>query len=336
MDGTRGRALGNAWLDWLRLRDEGMLKTVQCDLCAADDTELVYEEKDYLHHTDGTFSLVRCRRCGLMYLNPRPSVEEMPRYYPESYEPHRPIDSQSPLLVRLEHRYAMHKHCRAIIAHTSVGSGRILEIGCSTGSFLAAMRARGWLAHGIEISSNAARYAQRERGLDVFVGTLDKAHYPRSHFDVVALWNVFEHLHRPKATLTEIARILKPTGLLAMSIPNPDSIEAKVFGQYWAGLDAPRHLYIYTQRTIRKALAETGFDMERVISFSGRHHVLALSTNHWLDQTAIGPERLRHLLKQAISSFPARLLTLPYYILASKLNQNSVMTVLARRRKEII
>jgi uncharacterized Zn finger protein len=62
---------------------EPELETISCDLCGSDDTDLVFEERDYLHRIDGTFHLVRCRQCGLMYLNPRPTPEEMACYYPE-------------------------------------------------------------------------------------------------------------------------------------------------------------------------------------------------------------------------------------------------------------
>lgn len=313
---------------------EPELETISCDLCGSDDTDLVFEERDYLHRIDGTFRLVRCRQCGLMYLNPRPSPEEMARYYPEDYAPHQPVDGHPSVIARLEYWYGMYKPCRAINARTYGKGGRLLDVGCSTGRFLDAMRRRGnWEPYGVEISANAARCARERLGLDVFVGTLHQAHYPDRFFDAVTMWNVLEHLHQPRATLVEIARIAKPGSLLAISIPNPDCIEARLFGRYWAGFDAPRHLYIYSRQTVKKVLALTGFEVEQIRSFSGRHHVLALSVGHWLDQ-AIASDRLRRLLKRAISSFGARLLTFPYYAVASRLNQNSVMTVFARRKGE--
>jgi len=312
---------------------EGILETVNCDLCASNDTDLVFEERDYLHHIDGTFYLVRCRRCGLMYLNPRPTAEEIVRYYPRDYRPHQPINKDASLLMRLENWYGMYKLCRAVTTHANVKSGRILDIGCSTGSFLDAMRGRGWKTYGVDIGTEAARYAREHLGLDVFVGTLHEACYPDEFFDVVTLFNVFEHLHQPQATLVEVARVIKPGGLLVISVPNPACIEARIFGRYWAGLDPPRHLYIHSRFTIEKALALTGFEMERMMSFTGRHHVLALSLGTWLNQVRLN-DKVRDWLKRAVSSFPARLLTFPYYVIASRLNQNSDMTVFARRRGE--
>ncbi|HXF69362.1 MAG TPA: class I SAM-dependent methyltransferase [Thermoflexus sp.] len=307
------------------------METVACDLCGADDTEPVCVVRDRLHHIDGTFYLVRCRRCGLMYLNPRPTFEEMSRYYPRDYHAYRVVDDRLPLLNRLDYRYGINKRCRAVVAHTGLRGGRILDIGCATGSFLDAMRRYGdWEPYGVEIDAEAANYARAHLGLDIFIGTLADAHYPDAFFDVVTLWNVFEHLHQPQATLVEINRILREGGWLIMSVPNPDCIEAKLLGCYWAGLDAPRHLYIYSQRTLGQALARAGFTMRKIISFTGRYHVLALSLEFVIDDK-ISSEKWRRWLKGVIRSIPMRLLALPYYAIADRLNQSSVMTVFAQR-----
>jgi 2-polyprenyl-3-methyl-5-hydroxy-6-metoxy-1,4-benzoquinol methylase len=309
-----------------------VIETVNCDLCDANDTELVFEEKDRLYHVDGTFHLVRCRQCGLMYLNPRPTIEEMANYYPSDYQPYSPINEHPSILARMDYQYGVNKRCRAVIARAGAKGGRILDIGCSTGGFLDAMRRQGnWEPYGVEINPGAANYARERLGLNVFAGTLAEAHYPDAFFDVVTLWNVLEHLHQPRATLAEIARTTRPGSLLSISIPNPDCIEAKLFGRYWAGLDAPRHLYLYSRSTIERVLDLTGFEMGEIVSFTGRHHVLALSVGEWVDDK-VGSERRRHWLKRAVSSFPLRLLTLPYYTVADRWNQSSVMTVFAWRQ----
>ncbi len=305
------------------------MERVNCDLCGADDAEPLLEEKDRLHHIEGTFTLVRCRQCGLMYLNPRPTPEEMVRYYPQEYMPYTPAcDHPSPLL-RLDRRYGQVKRRRAVIARAGK-PGRILDVGCAAGLFLDEMRRAGWESYGVEINEQAARYGQERLGLNISVGTLREAAFPDRFFNVVTLWNVLEHLHRPQETLTEIARITRPDGWLIVTIPNPDSIEARLFGPCWLGWDAPRHLYIYTQETLGRALERAGFTPVEVASFTGRHSVLALSMDCWLEERW-GNGRLVHWAKRAIHSIPARLLTLPYYLVVDRWNQSSVMTVFARR-----
>lgn len=307
------------------------METVVCDLCGANDTEAVFVERDRLHHIDGTFYLVRCRQCGLMYLNPRPTLEEMRRYYPNDYHAYNVVfDGRLPFTTRLEYQYGINKRCRAVIARAGLKYGRILDIGCATGTFLDAMRRRGWDTYGVEINAEAANYAREHLGLKVFVGTLIDAHYPDSFFDVVTMWNVLEHLHHPQATLFEISRIIRKKGTLVISLPNPDCIEAKIFGRYWAGLDAPRHLYIYSRHTLQRALALAGFVVREIVSFMGHYHVLTLSLRFWLDDK-VSNKRLRLWLNRILNFLPLRLLMVPYYAIADHLNQSSVMTIFAQR-----
>lgn len=308
------------------------MRKVRCDFCKADDYELMFELKDYLHHIEGTFRLVRCRRCGLIYLNPQPTREELRKYYPNDYHAYKPLSSVSSPFERLDRYYGIDKRCRAVVKRLKERKGRVLDIGCATGEFLYSMRRYGnWELYGVEPNVEAAMYARNVLGLNVFIGTLFEAQYPNAFFDVVTLWNVLEHLHYPLLTLREIARIIKPSGLLVISIPNPESIEARIFGRYWAGFDAPRHLFIYPLSTLKKALDLVGFDVKKVRSFTGRYHVLALSIGHWLD-AHISNEKRAAFLKRAISSFFFRVLTYPYYILAGWWNISSVATVFAVAR----
>lgn len=307
------------------------MEWVTCDLCGADDTELVYEEKDRLHQLNGIFYLVRCRRCGLMYVNPRPTPEEISYYYPKDYHAYK-IPSKNSLLARLDYYYGMHKRCKAVITQSGLRSGRVLDIGCSFGGFLDFMRRYGeWDLYGVEINAEAASYAIERLGLNVFIGNLQDACYPSEFFDIITLWNVLEHLHCPQSTLFEINRIIRPGGLLVISLPNLHSIEAKIFGRYWAGLDAPRHLYIYTLDTLNQALSLAGFAINRIASFSGHHSVLFLSLCFWLDEK-MPNSWLGKWLKKIIGSLPVRLLTFPYYVIADRLNQTSIVTIFATRK----
>ncbi len=307
------------------------METVSCNLCGADDSKLVLEGKDRLHGIEGTFRLVRCRHCGLIYLNPRPGRDEMARYYPSDYIAYyRAIEDEPSFLRRLDRRYGLHKRCREVIRRVG-GPGHLLDVGCATGVFLDGMRQRGWTVAGIEVNAEAARYAQKRLGLEVFVGELEEAGYPDAGFDVVTLWDVLEHVRDPRRTLEEIARILQPSGLLVLSLPNPDCLEARLFGLYWAGWDVPRHLYIFSRSVLERLLAEAGFQLQEVSSFTGRYYVLVLSTQLCLAEH-LASQRLRQLILAVMRSWPARALALPWYALADRWNQSSVMTVFARRR----
>jgi len=306
------------------------VETVDCNLCGADDGELVLEGHDRLHGIGGTFRLVRCRRCGLIYLNPRPTAAEMKRYYPNNYISYTPaIEDEPRFWRRLDRRYGLYRRCRAVISRAS-RLGRLLDVGCATGIFLDGMRCRGWETWGVEPNAGAARYAQDHLGLNVFVGELEGAAFPDRFFDVITLWDVLEHVRDPRRTLGEIARILRPGGLLVLSLPNPDCLEARLFGSYWAGWDVPRHLYVFSRPVLERLLAETGFQIQEMSSFTGRYHVLVLSTQLWLAEH-LTSQRLRQLILAVMRSWPARALALPWYALADRWNQSSIMTVFARR-----
>jgi SAM-dependent methyltransferase len=174
----------------------------------------------------------------------------------------------------------------------------------------------------------AARYARARFGLQVFHGPLEDAQFPDGSFDAVAMWDVLEHVHRPRQTLREIHRVLKPNGVLVFRLPVLDSWDRKLFGPYWSGWDAPRHLTLFSRRTLAMILAQTGFRVERIACTSGGYPTFALSLRFWArDHLSIpAQERLRRILE----SLPVRLVVAPYFYLVDRLGKSTVVTVVAR------
>jgi SAM-dependent methyltransferase len=141
---------------------------------------------------------------------------------------------------------------------------RILDVGCATGDLLAAIRARGNLAvTGVEPSEDAARSA-RARGLDVRTGFLEDAEFPDGAFDTLVASHTLEHVPDPLAFLREARRVLSSRGVLLLWLPNADSVEARFFGRYWIGYDAPRHLTDFTPATLRRSLVAADFEIRSI------------------------------------------------------------------------
>jgi SAM-dependent methyltransferase len=151
----------------------------------------------------------------------------------------------------------VNRRCRDAMRLTTCG--RVLDIGCGTGEFLAAMRRLGWDTHGVEPNEGAAAYAREKLGLDVRADDLQNLDLPDCSFDLVTLWTVLEHLHDPGSVLRTARRILRPSGLLIISIPDIQSLDARCFGTSWVGYDTPRHLYVFSRDNIRSLLAQAGF-----------------------------------------------------------------------------
>ncbi|MBN1139594.1 MAG: class I SAM-dependent methyltransferase, partial [Anaerolineae bacterium] len=217
------------------------MEHVACNLCGLDDSAPLFAGRDRLLGGEETFYWVRCRRCGLIYLNPRPSLAEMARYYPADYEP---FVRQERAGGGVGYRLAIAKKRR--IASHGLEPGRLLDIGCGSGDFLLGMQERGWQVFGLDISPEAAALA-RQNGLDVFGGHLLEAPYQEHSFDLVTMWDVLEHLHDPAAYLVRVAQLLKPGGRFVVTLPNPHSVDFRLFGPVWTGLDVPRHLYVLSR-----------------------------------------------------------------------------------------
>ena len=205
--------------------------------------------------------------------------------------------------------------------------------GCATGQFLQAMQEYGWQVMGVELSAFAAIYAREVVGLDVKIGTLEEVALIGGSFDVVTLWDVFEHVLDPKATLTEIGRLLKPRGLVVIHTPNPTCLEARLFGANWIGWERPRHLHLYSPDVLRRYLQATGFEMITIESFSGRLGVTLLSVEYALKAWGISEAKWRPWLKLAYN-LPLRLATWPLYQLLERTNKMTGMTIFAQRRQE--
>lgn len=254
-------------------------------------------------------------------------MAELERYYPEGYDPFQmPSLDQASRLQRLSVEYGLRKRCRAVTRYKR--SGSLLEIGCGPGLFLDAMRRRGsWQLKGVEVSELAARIAQERLALDVFHGPLEDAKYPDQSFDVVVMWDVLEHVHAPKETLFEIKRILASDGLLVCRVPLLNGWDRRLFGPYWAGWDAPRHLTVFSMNTLTAMLAQTGFRVRRTACISGSYPVFQLSLRFWAKEHLSEPAQGR--LRLTLGSLPARVLAAPIFYLLDKLVNCTTVTLFA-------
>ncbi len=314
------------------MNPEPQSETTCCNLCRSDNAETVFTGHDLLHDLPGEFSWKRCRRCGLLYLSPRPGPENMARYYPADYMPFvSAIEEEAHIWRRWDRRYGMAKRCKIVTRHAG-HPGRLLDVGCATGVFLDAMRRYGWDVQGVEPNEAAATYAREKLDLNVFAGDLCQAEFPAHAFDAVTLWDVLEHVYDPRATLAELARILRPGGLLVLSLPNPESWEVPLLGRYWAGWDVPRHLHLFTRPVLNRYLNESGFRMENMVSFSGRYHVLLLGLEMWAGER-VSSAAVRRAMMATLRSWPARLAGLAFYTLADRVRLSSSTTVFARRQE---
>lgn len=210
---------------------------MSCNLCSSDTTEPLFHLRDYrLRVDDVEWIAVRCT-CGLAYLNPRPTFEEVGRYYPPEYFNGRGSHGE---------RY------KRLAAHVPGDGGALLDFGTARGDFPALMQGRGWEVAGVEPFD-----AGNPWNLDI---RADLSTFPDASFDVITAWAVFEHLHDPMAAFRQCHRLLKPGGRLVIQVPNVNSIHRLALQE-----DVPRHLYFFGRRTLKQYGVWAGLELSRFV-----------------------------------------------------------------------
>ncbi|MGA7670499.1 MAG: class I SAM-dependent methyltransferase [Nitrolancea sp.] len=234
--------------------------SVCCDLCGADDPAPMIDLTDRMFHTtDEVFHLVRCRRCGHLYLNPRPGLAYLERYYAADYAPF----ARSGIAGRVK-RWTISREVDELWPSLKPPAC-VVDVGSATGDLLAAIRMHGNPnVLGIEPSEHAARLARERSGIETIVGTLEEAELATGSVDVLLMSHTIEHLPSPSNTLAEMARVLAPDGTLILWLPNADSISARLLSRWWIGYDAPRHFHDFTPDSLRRLLAKQGFKIEKI------------------------------------------------------------------------
>jgi 2-polyprenyl-3-methyl-5-hydroxy-6-metoxy-1,4-benzoquinol methylase len=198
--------------------------------------------------------IVRCSKCGMVYVNPRPQQSARDTYGGDSYGFAR--SSQADMLV--DGRPHSVRIVSEVESHVPIGS--LLDVGCATGELLIAARDRGWRVHGVEVSPYAASVASG-RGLDVTIGLLRESHLSEGSFDAITLLDVIEHLEDPIAELTEMHRLLRPGGVLCIEAPNWGSVYRLLLGRRWAALQPRLHISYFDAQSLGTLLKRTGFEV---------------------------------------------------------------------------
>lgn len=229
-----------------------------CPICGA--ANLLYEGKVRDHHlSQEVFDLDRCLGCGFVFTNPRPTQADIGRYYAsENYISHTNQGaSLSDRLYRIARNRALKRKHR-LVANYAV-SGRLLDVGCGTGSFLNFMGARGYEMAGVEPSDRARSVADKHHPGAVVAAMSDLD--GKARFDVITLWHVLEHLPALSDAFQDFGKLLNPTGHLFIAVPDRTSWDRRHYAQHWAAWDVPRHLSHFRPKDISNLLEQHGFKL---------------------------------------------------------------------------
>lgn len=243
-----------------------MTKTrmVACDLCGGTKQDFLFIAKDRLHGFEGTFTYVQCKRCGLVYMNPQISPDEISEFYPLDYGPHKPKRKNQQDKHVLRNKFKKRPFTTLLLEKLNAHK-RLLDVGCGSGSFLHEIKTlTGCEIQGVDLSTTAAKVAKESYDIDIFTGSISECTFPNNYFDVITAWSCLEHVHNPSEVLLKISNLLKNDGLCIISTPNFHSFNSKLFKENWYHLDCPRHLYLYNSRTIARLLEKSGLSIQKI------------------------------------------------------------------------
>jgi SAM-dependent methyltransferase len=201
------------------------------------------------------YPVYQCLECGLEYVAPTPSAQELSEFYDRNYA------------VSLELYAGAHERNAARIAELERWQprrGRLLEVGAAYGHSLSIARERGWEVVGVELSPGAASYAREHFALEVLCCDLTDAPLAADSVDAVMMWHVLEHARDPRSQLRSVAQVLRRGGVLGIRVPNIDSFGARVAGQWWPWMCPPAHLWFFSRRTLPRLLSDCGFEVLEV------------------------------------------------------------------------
>lgn len=259
---------------------------VPCPICGGDDATLHYSNcLDLEYFMEASYDFYRCRGCGVVFMHPLPTREQLPSLYPSTYHNFDP--PSNPVSRWLLDRYYEHQ-CTICRRHVDP-DGALLEVGSAAGDVLERMQAHGHHdVQGIELSLEACQRAW-QRGLTVFHGTLDEFETDQ-RFDLIFMSHVIEHVPDPAATVVKLGSLLKPGGVLYLETPNVGSLDARLWGQRWGLVHYPRHLYLFDRATLTDLLERGGFTVEKV-AWETNSCGWALSVQSWLRRHRIDRSR---------------------------------------------
>jgi 2-polyprenyl-3-methyl-5-hydroxy-6-metoxy-1,4-benzoquinol methylase len=234
-----------------------MISWRPCNTCEGTSARSLWERDGY--------HIVSCNDCGLVYVGEDPDTIDFGALYDEAYYTGGQVGVFDDYVGQAAARRSAARR-RLFTLRRLIPSGRLLDVGCAAGFFLAEAQAT-YEARGVEFSEYSSRFAREKLGLNVFRGTLQDARFEAATFDIVTLWDVIEHVPDPAALLAEVRRVLAPQGRVVLTTGDIGSAYARARGAQWHLLTPPWHLYFFSRATLEAVARRSGL---RVVHFAAR------------------------------------------------------------------
>jgi 2-polyprenyl-3-methyl-5-hydroxy-6-metoxy-1,4-benzoquinol methylase len=237
----------------------------RCPVCGGAERSFFAEGYDYeLQTCRNLWQFWQCRTCTAVWLDPRPAAEELSTIYPPTYYAYDMSERLSLIILKGKALLDRMKF-QAILKFLAREPTSFMDVGCGDGRYLHQFAGKGLSKekiYGVELSSPAIPKL-RAAGFKIFSERVENVKdMQSSSVDLITMFHVIEHVEDPVRVLRQLANWLAPGGVLAIETPNIDSIDRKAFtNTWWGGYHIPRHWTLFNEKSLRRALTDTGLEV---------------------------------------------------------------------------
>lgn len=261
-----------------------------CNVCgSAGQNDYSYGYDYELQTCANLWKFVECSNCGMVRLNPRPSIEELSVIYPPTYYAYNMSEEMSPIAIKGKF-FLDNLKFKQILKNAKPNYSSFLDIGCGDGKYLNLLGSKYGLKnenlYGLELDDDAVEKL-RKKGYRAYNQRVEECQTIKPNsIDIATMFHVIEHVDDPQNVLKSIHNWLTKDGILAIETPNIDSWDARLFKKtFWGGYHIPRHWHIYNTKSLKQAMENAGYEVV-AIKYQTGHSFWLYSFHHLLKYNA--------------------------------------------------
>lgn len=272
---------------------------------------------------EGQKTYLRCTACGSWRMDPLPEAEEIAFFYPGGYWHEHKKDNWLSHAQRVYQQTVLRRDVAPSLKWLAKGVP-VVDLGCGRGDFLALLSGKGHLVSGIEMDARAVAFA-RSRGFEVIQGAVEG--WKGEGCEALVAFHLLEHLRDPVGVLKRWSRSMTRGGLLVLRVPHVDSLQAKLLGSKWKGLEVPRHLHQFSSKGLHALAERTGWQVRWDTTWSLRDGPPAWASS-WFPYGEPTYQEIQGRIKPVLQLLYLALNTLltPLEWMASRVGQGAMYT----------
>ena len=264
------------------------LEFVNCGVCGGTASCPYATGKDFEYRTSSdSFTMVKCLACTNVYLNPRPTKDELNTIYPPNYYAYNYESMISPIALKAKDFLDARK-IAGWLKYLATATPTFLDVGCGNGRYLKMLHKLGVPSeklYGVELSQREIDQVCAE-GFNGLCGRIEDVveRLPQAGFDLIVILQVLEHVEDPALVVSHLAKLLRCGGVLIIETPNVEGLDAQIFKKrYWGGYHFPRHWNLFNKATLTRLVTTQGLKV-RACNFLPAHSFWIFSCHHAIEE----------------------------------------------------